>query len=470
MSPRTFSFPKISSFIGLFVFAFQSLLAQGAVFNSGGNSGDPPIPPPPVPCKKYLIFMRTVSPKSPGHFCVDPFWTGDIDPRRLSPAGRGYVNGSTLIDGMSIIEWIMKVYADQQYCYIGYARSDEEYEKWWRYYAPNWERVPCGPAGKFYGSGSLGIVKRPSDKEWWKNVFVNPSDFSNVAILRKDDHILIQNIPYNTDILEVGRTKTLLLDIHTLLAIEKGHYTVQNGEAHLGRIIKTFKPMIQCGDGGCCTSDPSRKAVIYKDVFLLTKNDGACTAAQFIRPDDVEEEDFHTIETDILDGIAKVEGEGGGELGIIDLIDIEDLGGIVCPVGELIEDLIDITIDDILIGKIVNPVGDEMGNIVELVMEFENKASQSDKTAESAPLLSETYPNPFNPSTKFSYTLSKASNVHISVYNLQGREVAKLVNGLYQEAGSHQVTFDAGHLPSGTYLYRITAGNYSITKQIQLLK
>lgn len=458
MSPKAFYIPKISLLIGLFLFAFQGILAQGTVFNSGGNPGDPPIPSPPTPCKKYLIFMRMVSPKSSGHFCVDPFWTGDIDPSRLSPSGRGYVDGSTMIDGMSITEWIMRVYADQQYCYIGYARSDEEYEKWWYYYAPNWENVTC--SSKFYGSGSLGIIKPSSDKKWWENVFLNPNDFSDIAVLRKEDHISIKNIPYDTDVLEVGRTKTLLLDMHALLVIEKGSYAVQNGEADLGRIIKTSKPMIQCGDGGCCTSDPSRKAIIHKDTFLLTKNDGTCTAAQFIGPDDVEEEDFHGID------VVEVDDLGG----VIDVVIEDVLGGIVNPVGDEIGNIIDITIDEVLLGKTATLVNDEIGNIVELVMEFENKTSQQSTAAEPNPLLGGAYPNPFNPSTNLSYTLPKASNVQISVYNLQGKEVAKLVNGLYQEAGSHQVTFDAGHLPSGTYLYRITAGNYSVTKQIQLLK
>lgn len=72
--------------------------------------------------------------------------------------------------------------------------------------------------------------------------------------------------------------------------------------------------------------------------------------------------------------------------------------------------------------------------------------------------LSRNYPNPFNPETTIEYTLPRAETVRLVVYDLLGREVARLVDGL-QPAGRHSVRFSAGELSSGTYVYRLeTAG------------
>ena len=83
--------------------------------------------------------------------------------------------------------------------------------------------------------------------------------------------------------------------------------------------------------------------------------------------------------------------------------------------------------------------------------------------------LSNNYPNPFNPSTKISYTIPKRSNVNIKVFNLLGSEVAELVNG-EMAAGSYDIEFNASTLPSGVYFYRIQAGNFIDTKKMILLK
>ena len=59
--------------------------------------------------------------------------------------------------------------------------------------------------------------------------------------------------------------------------------------------------------------------------------------------------------------------------------------------------------------------------------------------------------------------------VTLRIYDIVGREVATLVNG-FQEAGTHNVKFDASNLPSGIYLYRITSGTYAETKKLVLIK
>jgi hypothetical protein len=65
------------------------------------------------------------------------------------------------------------------------------------------------------------------------------------------------------------------------------------------------------------------------------------------------------------------------------------------------------------------------------------------------------YPNPFNPSTVIAYDIAVAGRVELRVYDLLGREVGLLVNGV-QGPGRHAVLFDAGGLPSGVYFYRLT--------------
>jgi hypothetical protein len=83
--------------------------------------------------------------------------------------------------------------------------------------------------------------------------------------------------------------------------------------------------------------------------------------------------------------------------------------------------------------------------------------------------LEQNYPNPFNPTTQINYTIAERGNVSLVVYDLLGKEVANLVNGV-KEPGTYKVNFDASSLPSGIYAYRIQAGNFVQTKKMMLLK
>jgi enterochelin esterase-like enzyme len=83
--------------------------------------------------------------------------------------------------------------------------------------------------------------------------------------------------------------------------------------------------------------------------------------------------------------------------------------------------------------------------------------------------LEQNYPNPFNPMTAVRFQLPVVSDVKLAVFDILGREVAMLVNER-KDAGTHQVSFDAKGLASGVYLYRITAGPYTETKKLVLLK
>jgi hypothetical protein len=83
--------------------------------------------------------------------------------------------------------------------------------------------------------------------------------------------------------------------------------------------------------------------------------------------------------------------------------------------------------------------------------------------------LSQNYPNPFNPSTTIRFTLPKHSFVSLKVYNIIGQQVANLVNG-NMEAGTYNINFDASNLPSGVYLYRIRANNFTQVHKMLLVK
>jgi len=83
--------------------------------------------------------------------------------------------------------------------------------------------------------------------------------------------------------------------------------------------------------------------------------------------------------------------------------------------------------------------------------------------------LYQNYPNPFNPSTTVKFEVSKANNVSLTVYDVNGREVKTLVNE-FLNAGTYSVSFDASGLSSGTYFYTLRAGDYTETKKLLLVR
>jgi hypothetical protein len=83
--------------------------------------------------------------------------------------------------------------------------------------------------------------------------------------------------------------------------------------------------------------------------------------------------------------------------------------------------------------------------------------------------LQQNYPNPFNPSTTIKFSVPKAGNVRLVVYDVLGKEVATLVNN-FLNAGQYNFQFNASNLASGIYLYRLEAGSFTQTNKMLLMK
>jgi hypothetical protein len=102
-----------------------------------------------------------------------------------------------------------------------------------------------------------------------------------------------------------------------------------------------------------------------------------------------------------------------------------------------------------------------------ITTDIDDNDSRSDLPTVTA--LTGNYPNPFNPTTEIRYLKSEIGPIRLSFYDLLGREVAVLVNGV-QAAGQYEVTFNASSLSSGVYLIRMQAGAQSFTRKMMLVK
>ncbi len=96
-------------------------------------------------------------------------------------------------------------------------------------------------------------------------------------------------------------------------------------------------------------------------------------------------------------------------------------------------------------------------------------AVDDNSTAPGEFVMFQNYPNPFNPATKISWQSPVSSWQSLRVYDVLGNELATLVDE-FKPAGSYEVEFNASHLPSGVYFYKLSAGNFSDVKKLILLK
>jgi hypothetical protein len=83
--------------------------------------------------------------------------------------------------------------------------------------------------------------------------------------------------------------------------------------------------------------------------------------------------------------------------------------------------------------------------------------------------LDRAYPNPFNPTTTLSFAIPVESNVSLSIYNMQGREVSMLIDA-NMDAGYHSVVWNASSYSSGVYFVKMIAGEFVNTQKLMLVK
>ena len=116
----------------------------------------------------------------------------------------------------------------------------------------------------------------------------------------------------------------------------------------------------------------------------------------------------------------------------------------------------------ILRGAFVNGVliGDTTRTIIKKINDINPKANI---------ILYQNYPNPFNPTTTISYDLPLRSHVLLRVYDVQGREVTTLLNGI-EQPGNKSVILNADDWSSGIYYYRLQAGDFVQIRKLILLR
>jgi len=134
--------------------------------------------------------------------------------------------------------------------------------------------------------------------------------------------------------------------------------------------------------------------------------------------------------------------------------------------------------DYIISGMFLNPDFGYVFTDNGLVLRFEDQVTAiSDPDLVNVPnkyRLSQNYPNPFNPETKISFTIPKAGDITIKVYDIQGREVTTLVNAS-MNAGTHEVIWNGTNssgvrVASGMYVYTMKSQDRILSKKMVLMK
>jgi hypothetical protein len=113
-------------------------------------------------------------------------------------------------------------------------------------------------------------------------------------------------------------------------------------------------------------------------------------------------------------------------------------------------------------------INENMGNNLVLIIGKRNLIN-SIKEVPTTFIVSQNFPNPFNPNTSINVLLPTESNLTINVYNSIGKQVSQIYNG-YLKSGSYNFNFDGTNLSSGVYYYSVTTDYGSINKKMLLLK
>jgi len=117
-----------------------------------------------------------------------------------------------------------------------------------------------------------------------------------------------------------------------------------------------------------------------------------------------------------------------------------------------------------------NPI--PAGNAFDIGANEASPAAGNNEGHEEAPseyILGPSYPNPFNTKTSIRFSLPQREHVTLKVFDVNGREVARLVEGVL-DFGDHAITFNPKNLPSGVYLIQLEAGQSALTRKVVLAK
>jgi hypothetical protein len=99
----------------------------------------------------------------------------------------------------------------------------------------------------------------------------------------------------------------------------------------------------------------------------------------------------------------------------------------------------------------------------------ETKMAVAEPSMPAAFALAPNHPNPFNPATTIAFTLPAASHVVVKFFDIKGRVIETLTDAQYGP-GTHSLRWDAARFASGTYFYRIDAGENVAVRKMTLLK
>lgn len=125
-------------------------------------------------------------------------------------------------------------------------------------------------------------------------------------------------------------------------------------------------------------------------------------------------------------------------------------------------ELIAITKDENLMKFVSNTVNISVSDTIE------NKIVDT-RVAGRYKLAARNYPNPFNPVTVIEYVVPERTNVSLTVYNMAGQQISKLVDGI-RNAGHHKVTFNGKNIPNGVYVYFLEVNGQRLGRKMILMK
>ncbi|MFZ5391345.1 MAG: T9SS type A sorting domain-containing protein [Patescibacteria group bacterium] len=359
-----------------------------------------------------------------------------------------------------------------------------------------WQEIWMLPTGRgFLVSGDLIYVTDDMGENWKKYDFVFHSEewikqiyfFNNTDGLAFASRIFLngQNNRatwvYKTT--DAGQTWQLISEIPFLsIAVTKPVYVVDSNNIAMVGQYNNSNPLDPLGlsfrilrslDGGK-TWYVEQKLGYNDIIYGLTKNGNTYWGGglQMWRCDNVKPY-FTEI---VSDSIAYADSQYKQQLQVV------DLDGDPVQLS-IIEGPSFLAVDNCCV--IGTPTNQDTGNYIVKVLASDGKGGTDtlsynlkvDKTTgveiiDGIPTdyqLSQNYPNPFNPSTKIRYSIPKSSNVILTIYNILGQQVTVLVNE-YQSVGNYEYSFTAENLASGTYIYRIQAGDYTTSKKMLYVK